>query len=71
MAQASILGLYDPDRSQAITHLGRISNWMQLSRTLADGSAYRYGYDAYLGLVASIAAPAEESTPPPKEKPAA
>ena len=36
VAQASILGLYDPDRSQAITHLGRISNWMQLSRTLAE-----------------------------------
>jgi molybdopterin-containing oxidoreductase family iron-sulfur binding subunit len=26
-AQASILGLYDPDRSQAITHLGDVDSW--------------------------------------------
>jgi molybdopterin-containing oxidoreductase family iron-sulfur binding subunit len=26
-AQASILELYDPDRSQVVTHLGRISTW--------------------------------------------
>ncbi len=26
-AQASILGLYDPDRSQTVTHLGDISTW--------------------------------------------
>lgn len=25
--QAAILGLYDPDRSQAVTHLGEISTW--------------------------------------------
>jgi Fe-S-cluster-containing dehydrogenase component len=27
-AQASILGLYDPDRSQAVLHLARPSNWL-------------------------------------------
>lgn len=27
LTQASILGLYDPDRSQAVTHAGRISTW--------------------------------------------
>jgi MoCo/4Fe-4S cofactor protein with predicted Tat translocation signal len=26
-AQASVLSLYDPDRSQTVTHLGRISTW--------------------------------------------
>jgi molybdopterin-containing oxidoreductase family iron-sulfur binding subunit len=26
-AQASILGMYDPDRSQAITHLGDVASW--------------------------------------------
>ena len=26
-AQASILGMYDPDRSQAITHLGDVESW--------------------------------------------
>src|SRR5690606_20094568 len=26
-AQASVLGLYDPDRSQAVQHLGQISSW--------------------------------------------
>jgi molybdopterin-containing oxidoreductase family iron-sulfur binding subunit len=28
IAQASVLGLYDPDRSQAITHLGEIDSWV-------------------------------------------
>jgi molybdopterin-containing oxidoreductase family iron-sulfur binding subunit len=32
-AQASVLSLYDPDRSQTVTHLGRISTW---SAFLAD-----------------------------------
>ncbi len=27
ITQASILSLYDPDRSQTVTHLGNISNW--------------------------------------------
>ncbi len=27
MTQASVLDLYDPDRSQAVTHLGRIRGW--------------------------------------------
>ena len=26
-AQASVLSMYDPDRSQTVTHLGRISTW--------------------------------------------
>jgi MoCo/4Fe-4S cofactor protein with predicted Tat translocation signal len=26
--QASVLGLYDPDRSQVVTHTGRISSWV-------------------------------------------
>ena len=29
-AQASVLGLYDPDRSQAITELGRVRTWTAL-----------------------------------------
>ena len=28
IAQASTLGLYDPDRSQAITHLGEVDSWV-------------------------------------------
>ncbi|HSM13541.1 MAG TPA: TAT-variant-translocated molybdopterin oxidoreductase [Thermoanaerobaculia bacterium] len=35
VAQASVLGLYDPDRSQTITNLGRISSWPQLFNSLA------------------------------------
>jgi MoCo/4Fe-4S cofactor protein with predicted Tat translocation signal len=39
LAQASILGLYDPDRSRTVTHLGEISSWdaflAALSSTLA------------------------------------
>ncbi|MBM3226387.1 MAG: molybdopterin oxidoreductase, partial [Candidatus Tectomicrobia bacterium] len=27
LTQASILGLYDPDRSQSVTHVGRLSTW--------------------------------------------
>jgi molybdopterin-containing oxidoreductase family iron-sulfur binding subunit len=27
VTQAAVLGLYDPDRSQTVTHLGRISEW--------------------------------------------
>jgi molybdopterin-containing oxidoreductase family iron-sulfur binding subunit len=33
--QASILGLYDPDRSQVVRHLGEISTWSELLATLA------------------------------------
>ena len=33
-AQASILGLYDPDRSQAITEFGRIRTWEALAEVL-------------------------------------
>ena len=28
IAQASVLGLYDPDRSQAVTHLGDVDSWV-------------------------------------------
>ncbi|HYT89218.1 MAG TPA: TAT-variant-translocated molybdopterin oxidoreductase, partial [Gemmataceae bacterium] len=34
-AQASVLGLYDPDRSQAVTHLGSISSWDTFTTELA------------------------------------
>jgi MoCo/4Fe-4S cofactor protein with predicted Tat translocation signal len=34
IVQASVLGLYDPDRSQAVTYLGRISSWPDLQRAL-------------------------------------
>ena len=33
-AQASILNLYDPDRSQNVSYLGDISNWSELVRAL-------------------------------------
>jgi molybdopterin-containing oxidoreductase family iron-sulfur binding subunit len=33
-AQASLLTLYDPDRSQAITHLGQISSWISFVAAL-------------------------------------
>ncbi len=39
IAQASVLGLYDPDRSQAVTHLGRISAWSALQGSLREASA--------------------------------
>jgi len=47
IAQASILNLYDPDRSQAITYLGKIATWNDLrtavgaalSRASANGGA--------------------------------
>jgi molybdopterin-containing oxidoreductase family iron-sulfur binding subunit len=35
IVQAAVLGLYDPDRSQAVTHLGRISSWPDFQRALA------------------------------------
>ena len=34
IAQAAVLGLYDPDRSQAPSYLGRISTWQEFSRQL-------------------------------------
>ncbi|HLF56504.1 MAG TPA: TAT-variant-translocated molybdopterin oxidoreductase, partial [Thermoanaerobaculia bacterium] len=34
IAQASILGLYDPDRSQTVSYLGRISTWTDLKTAL-------------------------------------
>jgi len=36
--QASILGLYDPDRSQVVRHLGEISTWSEFLATLAPAS---------------------------------
>jgi MoCo/4Fe-4S cofactor protein with predicted Tat translocation signal len=35
-AQASILDLYDPDRSQVVIHEGRISNWTAFLSAIAD-----------------------------------
>ncbi len=34
-AQASVLGLYDPDRSQVVTHLGKIATWSAFVDALA------------------------------------
>ena len=31
-AQAAVLGLYDPDRSQTVTHLGEIRAWVGARR---------------------------------------
>jgi MoCo/4Fe-4S cofactor protein with predicted Tat translocation signal len=33
-AQASILGMYDPDRSQAITHLGDVDSWSAFAKEI-------------------------------------
>ena len=33
-AQASILGMYDPDRSQAITHLGDVQSWAVFAKEI-------------------------------------
>src|SRR5216683_7082782 len=33
-AQASILGMYDPDRSQAITHLGDVDSWAAFAKEI-------------------------------------
>jgi len=35
IAQAAVLGLYDPDRSQAVTRLGEISAWGALQQALS------------------------------------
>ena len=46
VAQASVLGLYDPDRSQALTHLGEVSEWAALQQALAnalEGAAKNQG----------------------------
>lgn len=39
IAQAAILGLYDPDRSQSVLHQGKTSNWEQLTQVLAQAMA--------------------------------
>src|SRR5262249_34078736 len=41
-SQASILGLYDPDRSQAVTHLGNPSSWDAFTAAL-DGLSQSRG----------------------------
>ena len=33
-AQASILGMYDPDRAQSITHLGDVDSWASFSNAM-------------------------------------
>src|SRR5580704_4986477 len=33
-AQASILGLYDPDRAQSVTHLGDVDSWASFSNAI-------------------------------------
>ncbi|MFZ0968001.1 MAG: TAT-variant-translocated molybdopterin oxidoreductase [Candidatus Acidiferrales bacterium] len=38
-AQASVLGLYDPDRSQVVVHEGRISDWPGFSTAIANARA--------------------------------
>jgi molybdopterin-containing oxidoreductase family iron-sulfur binding subunit len=43
IAQASVLGLYDPDRSQAVTHLGRIATWTALVEALTAALAGQAG----------------------------
>src|ERR1700692_1786730 len=42
-AQASILGLYDPDRSQAEIHDGRIGSWSEFQQELAAALAMESG----------------------------
>jgi molybdopterin-containing oxidoreductase family iron-sulfur binding subunit len=39
VVQAAVLGLYDPDRSQAVTYLGRISSWPDLQKALGSALA--------------------------------
>jgi molybdopterin-containing oxidoreductase family iron-sulfur binding subunit len=51
-AQASILTLYDPDRSQTVTHLGNISTWEEFVNAEAAGRFSR----AVRALVANGAA---------------
>ncbi len=40
LSQASIYGLYDPDRSQVVLHEGRLSNWSTFLGVLADLRSY-------------------------------
>ncbi len=41
--QAAILDMYDPDRSQAVYHNGRISTWSAAERAIADRTALARG----------------------------
>jgi len=36
ISQAAVLGLYDPDRSQAVRHLDRIASWQAAEQALGD-----------------------------------
>ena len=38
MVQASVLNMYDPDRSQSIQSNGRISSWKQCRQRVSSGS---------------------------------
>jgi MoCo/4Fe-4S cofactor protein with predicted Tat translocation signal len=38
--QASILSLYDPDRSQVVTRFGNVSSWSSFVQSLSDALAY-------------------------------
>jgi molybdopterin-containing oxidoreductase family iron-sulfur binding subunit len=43
VAQASVLGLYDPDRSQSVLHLGQISTWAGYVQALTAALAAQAG----------------------------
>ncbi|HWX93937.1 MAG TPA: TAT-variant-translocated molybdopterin oxidoreductase [Terriglobales bacterium] len=42
-AQASILGMYDPDRSQTITHLGDVNSWSEFVKEIKGPLAVQKG----------------------------
>ena len=39
MAQASVLGLYDPDRAQVVMHVGRIGDWSTFLTSMDENRA--------------------------------
>ncbi len=41
--QASILGMYDPDRSQTITHLGDVNSWSEFAKQIKGPLAVQKG----------------------------
>jgi len=43
VTQAAVLGLYDPDRSQAVLELGRVATWKSFSDALAAALGEQYG----------------------------
>ena len=40
-AQAAVLSFYDPDRSQVVTHDGRVETWERFQSALAETCARR------------------------------